>query len=313
MLSKTVQRRAFTVVELVVVASIIAILCSLLLPAILLSRESSRNVVCRNHLRQIGLSLLAQETSIRHFPTNGWGAAWAGEPDKGSHRQQPGGWIYNTLPFMEQGSLHGMVFGSEGHERLLRVSQTLAVPVATFSCPSRRPAGSLPYVSPEPLRNSLRPQVAFRTDYAGNAGSGPILFTGPGPESHADAKTPQWQASMRANGIFFARSATRVAEITDGLSHTYLVGEKYIRSYRPNIRNDRGDDQCAYIGDSWDIRRMATFPPRPDGGHAQYSRFGSNHATTWNALFADGAVASLSFSIDTALHARHGNRMDSQP
>lgn len=70
--SRPVDRRGFTLVELLVVVSIIGLLISLVLPAVQSARESSRRAQCTDNLKQIGLALHAYQASNHTFPLN-WG------------------------------------------------------------------------------------------------------------------------------------------------------------------------------------------------------------------------------------------------
>src|SRR5215813_10492133 len=74
---------AFTIVELLVVIAIVGILMALALPAIQAARESSRQLVCQDNLRQIGLGIHNHLSQQGHFPTGGWGHHWTGDPDRG--------------------------------------------------------------------------------------------------------------------------------------------------------------------------------------------------------------------------------------
>ena len=109
--STTNSRHGFTLVELLVVISIIGILVGLLLPAVQSARESGRGAQCCNSLHQIGVGM--QHHSVDHgtFPAGGWGWGWIGDPDRGNGLGQPGGWIYNILTYMEQQPLHDLGLG----------------------------------------------------------------------------------------------------------------------------------------------------------------------------------------------------------
>ncbi len=162
----------FTLVELLVVITIIGILIALLLPAVQAAREAARRVQCSNHLKQISLACLNHEEIHGFLPTGGWPVLFAGEPTRGFDRRQPGGWLYNILPYMEQVALHDL--GADGDRQKMCVC--VSTPLATFHCPSRRPAIVYPFPSAStfcPYYNLPTPQptVLGRTDYTGAGGS----------------------------------------------------------------------------------------------------------------------------------------------
>ena len=106
------RRRAFTLVELLVVITIIGILIALLLPAVQQAREAARRAQCSNNLKQASLAMLQHEEKYKFLPTGGWGWFWVGLPDRGMGKTQPGGWLYCILPFIEQQPLYDL--GSDG-------------------------------------------------------------------------------------------------------------------------------------------------------------------------------------------------------
>ena len=98
----------FTLVELLVVIAIIGVLVALLLPAIQAAREAARRNSCKNNLRQLAIGCLNHESGAGFYPSGGWGANWVGDADRGFGRDQPGGWIYNVLPFIEEDAMHSL-------------------------------------------------------------------------------------------------------------------------------------------------------------------------------------------------------------
>ena len=96
------KRFGLTFVELTVSLVVIALLVGILLPAFQWVRESARNTGCRNQLRQLSLSIRQFQSALGHFPSNGWGFRWHGDPDQGVGRLQPGGWPYQILGYLEE-------------------------------------------------------------------------------------------------------------------------------------------------------------------------------------------------------------------
>jgi len=107
-----------TLVELLVVVAIIGLLVALLLPAVELAREAARRSQCANHLKQLSLAAAAHQDVNQFFPTGGWGGGWVGDANRGFGPKQPGGWIYNVLPYTEQINLHNLGQGLAGVPRL---------------------------------------------------------------------------------------------------------------------------------------------------------------------------------------------------
>ena len=134
-------RFAFTLVELLVVIAIIGILVSLLLPAVQSAREAARRSQCLNNLKQLGLGMLNHESAHQFFPSGGWGWYWVGDPDRGTGAEQPGGWVYALLPYIEEGPLYDD--GADGQPDLLTPQQLagsarrIQTPLPGHQCPSR--------------------------------------------------------------------------------------------------------------------------------------------------------------------------------
>lgn len=327
--------KAFTLVELLVVIAIIGVLVALLLPAVQAAREAARRTTCQNQLRQLAIGCMNHHDTHGFFPTGGWGWNWAGDPDRGYGLDQPGGWIFNVLPYIEQQALHDL--GADGQrnviteEQLAGTALTVSQPITIINCPTRRGVGVYPF--DRGLANSNVVAEAGRSDYAANAGDFyaefPFSPQDAGPSDYADAKTFVWRTSNsshaplieeRLNGISFQRSTIAIRQITDGTSQTYLAGEKFVLSNHYETGEDRGDNETWCTGYNNDNFRSARrqYGANPGGPakdtevpiQAWDDRFGSAHAGVWNAALCDGSVRSLNFDIDAIIHANLANRED---
>jgi prepilin-type N-terminal cleavage/methylation domain-containing protein/prepilin-type processing-associated H-X9-DG protein len=337
----------FTLVELLVVITIIGILIALLLPAVQAAREAARRAQCTNNLKQIGLACLNHEATYRRLPAGGWGYNWCGDPDRGNAMNQPGGMFYNILPYMEQQSLHDMPSGTSGTTKLNLALQMCQTVIGGYTCPTRRAPGLYGLKATGTSADATNFTYAasgtvnvgkgyFHNDYAGNCGDNQIGW-GEGPTSlSAGSSTVTWQWGQYANpinlaptknsGIVFQQSQITIAQIKDGTSNTYMVGEKYLNPDDYLTGNDSGDDGPCLASDDIDLVRWSGFiggtagytpyPPMQDqAGQATgtYGVFGSAHAAGFNMTMCDGSVRTLSYSIDTSVHKNLANRMDGNP
>jgi prepilin-type N-terminal cleavage/methylation domain-containing protein len=320
--------RGFTLVELLVVIAIVSLLLQLALPAVEMARESSRVAVCQNNLKQLGVAAQLHLDSHRHFPTGGWTSVWVGDPNRGFTKSQPGGWCYNLLPYIEQGALHDMGKGLGESSRKEAAGQMFATPVAAFVCPSRRSARPLRFN--RALFNSLKPEVAGRSDYAVNIGSlEPSDQRGPGPRTYDEAtswvigtqRLSSW-VGWQHNGVIFQRSMVEPRAITDGLSSTYLFGEKFLApKYYTNGKSD-GDDQGICIGFDRDNARStnslhpplldrdieSAWLPAGDSESVVTWNFGGPHPTGVMMTQCDSSVSSVSHDIDMSVFSAKGSR-----
>jgi len=338
--------KGFTIIELLIVIGIIGLLISLLLPAVQAAREAARRAQCMNHLRQMGLAFHAHHEHFGHFPAGGWGHRWVGDADRGAGKDQPGGWIYNCLPFLEQQAIHDMGAGLTGAAKLDAHAERCATPIPIFYCPSRRAAVAYPYRpqhggSPYNASTAVLDLVA-KTDYASNGGSvitTPVTVRGDkvnrnknqGPPSFEAAEKPEWVDGFQyvaglATGVVFAQSTIKFRDIPDGTTCTYMVGEKY-RDPARYLTGEGGDDaESMYIGDnevlsrwsvSWGQRFKEDATPSPPTrdllGHDVGGAFGSAHPGGWNCALCDGSVRALSYDIDPKLHVVLSNRKDGKP
>lgn len=293
--------KGFTLVELLVVIAIIGILVALLLPAIQAAREAARRAQCKSNLRQIAIGFMNHHDVAKHFPTGGWGWQWVGDPDRGFGTDQPGGWVYNILPFIEETALHDR--GSDGlpnavtPNQALAAREVLASPINIINCPSVRQTRSFPAENSNAasdLFNARSPRESKggagcgRSDYAVNAGD---LYTefGPGPGSYAGEATYPWPGEARlstvpftgrrvkelVSGICYERSKVKISQITDGTSKTYMVGEKFVTVDNYETGADPGDNETWCTGFNNDNYRVtgawqtssSTFVPLPPLQH----------------------------------------------
>lgn len=314
-----VKRTAFTLVELLVVIAIIGVLVALLLPAVQAAREAARRIQCQNHLKQIGLAFQNHHDSQGYFPSGGWGWHWVGDPDRGSGASQPGGWVYQILPYIEQQALHSL--GSDGQpdvitaEQKAGVAKAAQIPLASFHCPSRRAATAYP-ANPaiKGIINNMD-DVDFenRTDYAANGGD-LMMKWGRGPSEMnplGDRGFLSEKLIALTTGVVYQRSETNMKQITDGTSNTYLVGEKYLDPLDYETGRDISDDHTMFTGDDFDIHSWCAERPTQDiPGFKIFSVFGSSHPGAWHVLYCDGSVHAISYDIVLEVHANFGNRSD---
>ena len=312
----------FTLVELLVVIAIIGILISLLLPAVQSAREAGRRMQCSNHLKQIGLACLNHESAHGYLPSSGWGGGWVGDPDRGFGKRQPGGWVYNVLPYVEEQTLHDIGKGLSETAKRTAVTKLLMTPLVLFNCPSRRESRPYPGGNYQEQNADLTP-VDGRSDYAICAGTDCgewWLYGGPGNTAVVDNGTYVWPDMSVMSGVSFQRSEVRIAEIQDGTTHTYMVGEKYLNSDNYETGNDGGDNLSMYEGHDWDVNRwghrkddVSDLTPQPDRpGVGNAAIFGSAHASGFSMVFCDGSVHHISYEIDGVLHENLAHRKDGE-
>jgi prepilin-type N-terminal cleavage/methylation domain-containing protein len=293
-MTRSHSRIAFTLVELLVVIAIIGILVGLLLPAVQAARESARRMQCINHQKQVSLAIQNHIVTHDALPTGG-GNYGAGRTMVGdsiaSFEKQTWSWPYQILPQLEQEALYE-------HPDEVLVAGT---PIEMYFCPSRRPPmaiGAGPWRS---RPNETRAQI----DYAGNAGS-PTPRSDDPPSLGATGRLSEGR-----NGVIRSREADNypltTKDIEDGMSKTFLIGEKRCHMEFSLTQNQPGDNDGYVGGYQEDVVRWGYYPPGPDYDgpellpgtlHPKNYQFGGPHPGVVIMTYCDGSVHSIDYDID---------------
>lgn len=320
--------RGFTLVELLVVIAIIGILIAMLLPAVQSVREAARRTVCLNNLKQIGLASLNFHDAHGAFP-----------PARVTESNQvlpifrvegPESWVVRILPFMEQQALFDLWdFSLSYADQAETVGST---PIQGLLCPSRHSSGNamviedtatVEFSSCGCIALPANSDGGVVGDYAanhGNPSSGlsgqPTDWTNPGQGngvivtagpvrgrngSSSNQYTGAWQGKIRLSGI------------TDGSSHTFLVGEMHIPYNRMNVAPYNGPvlkgldlDGHSRVGGSG----VPILSAKEDASFLL--GFGSAHPNTCNFVRADGSTGAVANELDTIVLANLCDRSDGE-
>lgn len=313
-------RRGFTLVELLVVIAIIGILVGLLLPAVQAAREAARRMQCSNNVKQISLACHNYESAFRSLPAGGIvsytpAAAAALTASNfctsGLDRTQAP-WTVLMLPFVEETNLYQQFdfnkrfTGSSNIAGDAPNAALFTVRMAKFQCPSDPNSESS-------INNS---------NYLGVQGGGPPTGVGAPPCS-----TQAGQRVFFQNGVLYANSKTRFADVTDGTTNVFLVGES---RYMP-VPKMRADG--IHAGWASSLKADSTFavPLTFAGALLQINAqkecavgvadcfnfvsrlFGSRHPGGCQFGLCDGSVQFVSQSIDITIYRQMAVRNDGLP
>jgi prepilin-type N-terminal cleavage/methylation domain-containing protein len=302
-------RAGFTLIEILVVILIIAIVLALLLQSSQAVREMASRVKCANNLKNIGEAWHHHHLINGHLPAGGWGWSWVGDPDQGVDQNQPGGWLYNILPQIEETNLHDSGKGQPDPQKRAALAQMVGTPLILFHCPTRR--ASQLYTNGYQPYNTNKPTGYARTDYAANCGSAPHDEIYPGPGSLSQGLDPNygWPDTSGYTGVCFQRSMIRFSDITRGADETYMAGEKYLNPDQYKDGSSGADNENMYVGFDNDIFRDTANPPQHDTkGVSNTFIFGGAHRDTFNMLYCSGGVRQVPYKIDPNVFKTNGNR-----
>ena len=291
------------------------------------------------------------------MPSGGWTYIWSGDPDQGFSKNQPGGWMFNILPYIEQQALHDQGSGNNNEAGFggsnvppceAAMTRTAQTPLAVLNCPTRRVVRLYNCISQSDMPininssqgpGSLESLGIARSDYAANSGSvvnpndswpNPFSLVGQGG-GHCPPTTDYQWGQMHSNntacgGVIFQHHTTRLNEITDGASNTFLCGEKNIDPDYYLTGHDPGDDQGWTVGWDYDSCRYTYYPvneeqpgdppptPAPDTpGYTYVLVFGAAHINGFGMAMCDGSVHIINYSIDPQTYRYLGDRADGVP
>lgn len=249
-------RAGFTLVELLVVIAIIGILMGLLLPAVQSAREAARRIQCANNLRQLGLAALNYESAKGHLPG-------IGDSISTGYSVQA-----RLLPYCEQTNLHDLIdyrlpLGRSRDGFTPPYDEISKQPISFFNCPS----DDVPTVRANYQRVSGETHTFAGLNYAINVGSGTGNFV-----SYGDP----------TDGIAWAGSKLRLAQITDGTSNTVMFAETLMGTGAETTSNVSLTDAQKLVanGSGKTLEAMIAFRDSATGDPSEFIAA----QTTWNSV-----------------------------
>jgi prepilin-type N-terminal cleavage/methylation domain-containing protein/prepilin-type processing-associated H-X9-DG protein len=225
-LSVSRTRQGFTLIELLVVIAIIAVLVGLLLPAVQRVREAANRMSCSNNLKQIGLGVHNYESTFGKFPPA------RAVPDPNQHDMLFSNPADNTgftllLDYLEQANLKGLFNPNLAWYYYPGISpqlpngapnyQAIQLEVKTYFCPSSRSTGDAKIDITVPWT-----LFGFPPQLSPPCGATDYMFV-KGTNAFLDSNVKL--VPQQARGAFDINSYTKIADIRDGLSSTFLLGE----------------------------------------------------------------------------------------
>jgi prepilin-type N-terminal cleavage/methylation domain-containing protein/prepilin-type processing-associated H-X9-DG protein len=320
----------FTLIEVLVVISIIGVLIGFTLPAVQAAREAGRRAQCANQVKQIGLALHQYLGVHQRFPPgavlvpnyydieiSGWYDPW-GEAADSSLKKYGYSWMLFILPYIEE----YRIYEGWNFSKSVLGNKTLAqCDIKLFYCPSRRVG----------IRSGDE-QIMFLnwgsggTDYGGCLGrcdgwrdQYSTIYVGPPRISHRFLKVTTLTEKDKT-GIFIPNRAITTANIPDGLSNTIMIGE--MQRLHPLAGSTGLDKSSRTSNDGWATAGVATLfntmiagedgDTGAPGGFNNwfFESAGSDHPGGAHFGYADGSVHFLNENIDSKLYSYLGSMAD---
>ena len=274
--------RGFTLVELLVVIAIIGTLIGLLLPAVQAAREAARRSACTNNLKQMGVAVSLHHDAKKTFPSG-----------RNTRDNMGVSWAFRMLSFMEGDNVYGSYVETARCDDAANAA-AMRTPVDTFFCPSRRgPAADRNFDN-----NNEPPLVtaaAAGGDYSANAGT----FYNYSPDNGGGIDS-------RQAGPIHTFSKIRAQQVTDGLSKTFVIGERHIPRPDPAvpgsmIHYQQGDTSMFAADTPHTLFRDTSRGLADSVDDLNNRKFGSRHPGLTNFLFLDGHVEGFNNDTDRTI------------